>query len=411
MPAPAGGDDGPAFGSLASLGGPRKFKKKPVLVLDPEELEKAHMMFQEASAEMLGEEAPRPERGGGMLLGLAPMDDEDAAPEDMGESDDADSGDDSDHIPSAEEVLRMTESRAPVDPGMVEAHDEYIAQQLESLDVDHRIFPSLPLKSEEEIAAEEEAERAAIDAREQAALPTADLPDSETSLSYEEEDKPDETRPDPVAQAFPVNPLPEPEAEIEKLPEAEPEPVPLAEATKGSVVFGSEPFLDFPAGPLHFAQLEEVSEEPVNVEPEYEAEAFDAAEPAPEEACDTVSTLEFEFEDEWQDEEPLTLVDEFEEEPEPAYEPEPEPEPEIEPEIEADGSYTEVEDEPVDGYAFMYAANPRGRTLHALAEGESNSLRAKLLKEREDAAIEAIEEERSPSILSRFFGWLRGLFG
>ena len=47
-PARMADNDGPAFGSLANLGGPRKFKKKPVLVLDPEELEKAHMMFQEA---------------------------------------------------------------------------------------------------------------------------------------------------------------------------------------------------------------------------------------------------------------------------------------------------------------------------------------------------------------------------
>ena len=114
-PAAMRGDDGPAFGSLANLGGPRKFKKKPVLVLDPEELEKAHMMFQEASAEMLGEEAPKHEKGAA-VLGLAPMDDEDATPEDMGASDDVEAGEDDEAIPSAEEVLRMTEARAPIDP-------------------------------------------------------------------------------------------------------------------------------------------------------------------------------------------------------------------------------------------------------------------------------------------------------
>lgn len=408
-PAPAGSGDGPAFGSLANLGGPRKFKKKPVLVLDPEELEKAHMMFQEASAEMLGEEAPRPERGA-TLLGLAPMDDEDAEPEDMGESDDADAGDDSEHIPTAEEVLRMTESRAPIDPAMEEAQDEYIAQQLESLDVDHRIFPSLPLKSEEEIAAEEEAEMAAIEARAigEDALAETRLPDSETELSYEPSEEPTA----PVAQAFPVNPLPEPEAEVEELPEAEPAPAPLAQAPTGSAVFGDEPFLDFPTQPLQFAMEEEIAAEPEAIEAEHELEVYED-EPAAEETFEASLPLELEFDDEWEEEEPLPLENEYVEEPENACEPENayEAESAYEPEAEPDGSYTEVDDEPVDGYAFMYAANPRGRTLHALAEGESNSLRAKLLKEREDAAIEVEEAERSPSVISRFFGWLRGLFG
>ena len=96
-PVSGAGDEGPAFGSLANLGGPRKFKKKPVLVLDPEELEKAHMIFQEASAELLGEEVQRPERPR-PVLGLAPIDDEDAAPDDMGESDDIEAGDDNDAI-------------------------------------------------------------------------------------------------------------------------------------------------------------------------------------------------------------------------------------------------------------------------------------------------------------------------
>ena len=85
--ATAPGADSSAFGSLSSLGGPRKFKKKPVLVLDPEELEKAHMLFQDASAELLGEDVERPERSA-PLLGLAPMDLDDP------EADAADTSDD-----------------------------------------------------------------------------------------------------------------------------------------------------------------------------------------------------------------------------------------------------------------------------------------------------------------------------
>lgn len=263
-PAPAPGDDGPAFGSLANLGAPKKLKKKPVLVLDPEELEKAHMMFQEASAELLGEEVERPERDAS-VLGLAPIDDGDATPEDMGASDDSEAGDDSEDIPSAEDVLRMTASH----PAMDEAEEAFIAEQPESLDVDHRIFPSLPLKSEEEIAAEEAAElvrsetleaQEAQDVFEESASLQAPsrLPGNNADISFE----PAADIPMPPVHAFPVNPLPEPEAEIEHLPEAQPEPVaepvtnvqaePEAEVMPAMSVFGDEPFLDFPSQPLHF---------------------------------------------------------------------------------------------------------------------------------------------------------------
>ncbi|WP_343808186.1 hypothetical protein [Alteraurantiacibacter aestuarii] len=67
-------DDG--FGSLITLG-PRKFKKKPVLTLDPEELEKAHLQFQLDGAQIMGEDAPL-ERAPVPVLGLAPIDAEEA---------------------------------------------------------------------------------------------------------------------------------------------------------------------------------------------------------------------------------------------------------------------------------------------------------------------------------------------
>ncbi|WP_120075630.1 hypothetical protein [Aurantiacibacter odishensis] len=408
MPAPGAGDDGPAFGSLANLGGPRKFKKKPVLVLDPEELEKAHMMFQEASAEMLGEQVERPERPKA-VLGLAPIDDEEAAPEDMGESDDAEAGDDNDAIPSAEEVLRITAAREredqELDPEMQASEDDFIARQLENLDVDHRIFPSLPLRSEEEIAAEEEAERAALDARaaSQEPLDEADLPEASIAISYEPEPvEPQNTGPIARYGAFPVNPLPDPEPEIIEPqavePElaahssAEPEPMlgSLAQTSKPASAFGEEPFLDFPTIPLRFEAKDVRREEPQPFPAQVRGETPQAPSP-----------LEYEVDDDWEEDAPLGL------------------EPEIEDTSatyahdetgEQDGSYTDIEDEPVDGYAFMYAHNPRGRTLQALADGESNSLRAKLLQERADAAAQEESRDRR-SIFARFAHWLRGLFG
>lgn len=76
-PPPVGGDwsDSP-YGSLITLG-PRTFKKKPVLMLDAEELAKAHLAIAMGGAEIMETmpdpvEAPRP-RQPSMLLGLAPM--------------------------------------------------------------------------------------------------------------------------------------------------------------------------------------------------------------------------------------------------------------------------------------------------------------------------------------------------
>lgn len=395
-PVPAPGADGPVFGSLANLGGPRKFKKKPVLVLDPEELEKAHLMFQEASAELLGEEPPRPERGT-TLLGLAPMDDEDAAPEDMGEPDDSEAGEDNEDIPTAEEVLRMTDTRVTIDLPA----DELIAQQLEGLDIDRRIFPSLPLKSEEEIAAEEEAERVALEARTRSAEPDrAEMPGDDIPISFAAETPGTDT----ASHHYPVDPLSGSEAESESVSGSDHTLEPAAEATFKRAVFDNAPFLDFPSQPLRFEMPDHIkpagfAHDPAPVETEFGAQP------------DTGTTREAEWDADkpdrfdWnEDETHLGLLpDEFESE----AEPEPEPEPEHDPE----GSYTETDDEEVDGYAFMYAANPRGRTLHALSEGESNSLRAKLVKEREGQQAVAAAPHASPSLFARLTAWLRGLVG
>jgi hypothetical protein len=72
------GDDGDAslYGSLSTLG-PRKMKKKPVLMLDEQELAKAHMAIAMGGAEIMDTPAPRAVQPA-MLLGLAPMGQDDA---------------------------------------------------------------------------------------------------------------------------------------------------------------------------------------------------------------------------------------------------------------------------------------------------------------------------------------------
>jgi hypothetical protein len=83
-----------AYGSLGgSFGGTeRKLNKKPVLVLDPDELAKAHQLFQIGAAEQLGEFDPRNRISVpaaavfGLVLGVAKFEDEDddyVAPADM----------------------------------------------------------------------------------------------------------------------------------------------------------------------------------------------------------------------------------------------------------------------------------------------------------------------------------------
>jgi hypothetical protein len=72
------GDDGDAslYGSLSTLGS-RKMKKKPVLMLDEQELARAHMAIAMGGAEIMDTPAARAVQPA-MLLGLAPMGQDDA---------------------------------------------------------------------------------------------------------------------------------------------------------------------------------------------------------------------------------------------------------------------------------------------------------------------------------------------
>lgn len=170
--------DESAYGSLEGMGTgfsgvERRFKKKPVLVLDAEELAAAHAAFHEASAEQLGQTVERAERPA-MILGLAPMEHDDI--DEMGQSDEI--GEDADaDLPSPEEVLALTRRKSTAldddyDTGTIGNYDDmagmpdmrdqaahapapapssYPPAGLPSdavedgLDLSKRIFPSLPL--------------------------------------------------------------------------------------------------------------------------------------------------------------------------------------------------------------------------------------------------------------------------
>ncbi len=555
------GVDGDAYGSLTGLGGPKKFKKKPVLVLDPEELERAHMMFQEASAELLGEEVERAPKPAVATLGLAPMDDEDATPEDMGLSDDDQDGGDDEAIPTAEDLLKMTASR-PVEDEEEQAYAMRVLE--EGFDEEHRIFPTLPVLPEEDIAYEEAAELAGSPPVEEAADP---LPEEPVETVYEaspegapplanptfglsplsagEPDTEDEDEEPEASDHFaalspqirretPVRPPevddavedfaaqlePEPEPEPEPAPQVaaepehlpEPEPEPFAELMPEPEQLEIDPWDNEPApipeevAPLPAAepevQAEPEPEPQPEPEPEYDAEPEAAFEPTPriedapedlpvshhiapfehQRAAQPVVEQEQAYEEsaplpgfeavssepaqpepelreelppvEWDAEGPaeaaVPVTEAPPEEPEyvepprpfvdvdgPRWQPESYDEPaeagydseelpETAESTEADfdgsseyfdesedasGNYTVVEDEPVDGYAFMYANNPRGRAIRAAAPGEANSLRARLIREREELQAEAERKAAGGSIFMRMWNWLRGLFG
>ncbi|OYX63974.1 MAG: hypothetical protein B7Y88_12225 [Sphingomonadales bacterium 32-64-17] len=108
-----------AFGSLASMGA-RRLKKKPVLVVDPDELAQAHQLFQQGAAEQLDDYVPeqRP-RANVSLFGLAPLsesdkddmftqalspfNDDDKCADDLEEAD----------APAPEKMLSLTRPREP----------------------------------------------------------------------------------------------------------------------------------------------------------------------------------------------------------------------------------------------------------------------------------------------------------
>ncbi len=446
--------NGLAYGSLEAMGGgARKFKKKPVLVLDPEELAQAHAMFHEASAELLGEDverAPRP----AAILGLAPMDLDDE-PEDFDQSDEAEAEDEAD-LPSPEAVLALTRRKTPPLPmddyGSVEPLDNPDAAQPmmddlpaidrieDGLDMATRIFPSLSLRPVDEEEDNFDDGESFVDEAITPELPATNFePEPETPSAPDPEPKA-ETAPEPQLfreqpqpeEAKPIAPQP-PAAEqsqapvpAAKLPErtapreeftftpappsppvAAPAPMPLPEAA--TTVEREAAAEHIPASAHIPAKPHEPAREPVPAKPAPIASEtgkqparFDELNPAkdyetPEEVYDL---------DSWLSDAPEDGL--------PATNAEPEPEPVAEQgelSVPEDNSeVTHTGDDVVDGYAFMRDPRSRRSAVVALPPGKQSALRAKLLREAEEDAARAQRKEASGSAVLAFWAWLKGLF-
>ncbi|RJY08311.1 hypothetical protein [Aurantiacibacter aquimixticola] len=414
---------GLAYGSLTGLGAPRKLKKKPVLVLDPEELAQAHAMFHDASAEMLGEDverAPRP----ATVLGLAPMLDDD--PEDMGASDEVES-DAEDDLPSPEAVLSLTHRKnaPPVDDTFAAEDESIFAPDLpeqaeieDGLDLSTRIFPSLPLQPD----ASDESELPA-EAEDVAPPETGDAAQRDASLEHVAEE------PEADMSAFDDTTLPEPDALLSDYADLTPEEPKVDEDQEAPVEGrGTHAHTSDTAwvDPLDAALEDALSDEPQGPPPA----RFDELNPAKNyELPDEVFDLETWLADP-EDADPQTpkqgerparidasdLAD---------HQAEPETSPPIETadnrvddiaspgeqdESDSDDArFTVAEDDAVDGYAFMRDPRSRRAAVASATPGQQSALRAKLLREKEEAEEAARAAEASGSILLKLWNWLRGL--
>ena len=71
---------------------------------------------------------------------------------------------------------------------------------------------------------------------------------------------------------------------------------------------------------------------------------------------------------------------------------------------------TVTEDDRVDGYAFMRDPRSRRSAVVSAPQGRQSALRAKLLREAEEDAAEALRREESGSPFMAFWTWLKALF-
>ncbi|KLE35286.1 hypothetical protein [Aurantiacibacter luteus] len=404
------------YGSLAGLGGPKKLKKKPVLVLDPEELEAAHALFHEGAATLVSDEierAPRP----AMVLGLVPMYDDDDEPEEMGSPDDeGENTEDDDPVVDTEAVLSLTRRKSTAIP-----IDEYFGADLDDediygasapgfgdlgigaplpseaiddgMDLSKRIFPSLPMLSDAELGED--------------APVAGDWPEAEQDFAPAEqvfeapasEPEPPAFEPEPEASA----PAPQPE------PEPEPQPVAIEPAPEAPIP------LD--ARIMDYRDVAPVEEPPLNLEPQADPQPrparFDELNPnRPKDEDDfDLDAWLAEEPDEPSAAAPVPLPPVVHESPATAVEPAAQPE--LRPEPAAAMQIAHFDEPEIDGTAFM-RAEPRPRVAVASQpQGRQNSLRARLAQERQAEAAPPMREVRQPAAEARpgrFLAWLRGLF-
>lgn len=413
------------------MGGGRKLKKKPVLVLDPEELAAAHAAFHEASAEQLGEtveRAPKP----AMILGLAPMEEDDAA--EMGQADDvgeyADTGQ-----PTPEEVLALTRRKSdPVvddmpfeesEPGEFEQLDRLDTID-DGLDIANRIFPSLSLVDLEKRDGEQDSRPFVFPAAFREAVGPSTPPPAEATPTApaEPEPKTDRLEQSPAqgkeqprlsaldAVAKRIEARPAPEEPVKAEPE-QPSPASIEAAfpvKDGSAAPPSEPEAPIENSAPPPARFDELPpgkdyDTPDDV---YDLDVWLADEEQGDQAplADYAAPKPAAVPEPTQSD--LPTVDQtggFSDEPVEAVAPEPigagEPDSE---------HITYTEDDTTDGYAFMRDKHSRREGVAGAQRGRQSALRAKLLRETEEDAQREASSDVSNSLFIGVWNWLRGLF-
>ncbi len=336
-----------AYGSLAMLVSRPKPKKKPVLVLDADELAAAHLLFQQGAAEQL-EDADRIERAP-MMLGLAPLG-SDAETDDLPGPDEDEYTIEAD-APAPEDVLNMTR---PVQE-LSERPQKSFRKLMVALPPDgdpalDAIEPFVPLAPSDEEASDEDF--------------------VETELGFEAELE---------AEA-------EPEAELEA---ENPATDAVAELTdEAAEVFVDGAALDDAAhapteetAPAEMPHEEIFDEEDVGTAPDKADAIIEATEPyeplevheaEPEDALGQDEIAEAPAEESAAVQEPGNAANE-----------------------------TDLsEEEEVDGYAFMRSPEQRKLLIPSAGTQHQNSLRARLIKDFEPEI-----EEPDPTWRSRLADW------
>lgn len=359
---PRAGAANDGYGSLMGMGAPRK-KKKPVLVLDADEIAKAHLEMAAGGAQIM-EEAADPDyverpRAPAALLGLAPMGADDAESEDTSA------------YPPIPDASTWEDEEADILPQIPEDYtdegelDEEVEDDSPAYNLEHLLRPSAAERDDED-----EEDRASVipsieeQLKRMRALPTA-LTDEEVAAEE-------------AASPLRAGPM-------ERL---------------NQMGFGAD---DLGLSGSRDDDWDDVPDEPASEEP-WPAEDLAAEEPL------ELSEPEI-------DEEPATAQDEpvpFEDEPfelemeadpveeiAPQPEPEPEPLPEMQGHIESVQHFDDVEDGP--DLSWM---QPEERRELQIASGEHSSLRARLVH-----ADDASAYEPQPSLMERLMRWIAGLFG
>ena len=347
------------YGSLMGMGAPRK-KKKPILVLDADEIAKAYLEMVAGGAQIMEEAADsdyveRP-RAPSSLLGLAPMDADDAEAEDASAYPpipDASSWDNEDEAPLPQIPEDFT------DEGELDEEPEEAEQ---AYNLDHLLRPSSAEREEQEEDRESVIPSIEEQLKRMRALPTA--------LSEEEAAAQEPLMQEPIAEETAA---PQRVGPMERL---------------NQMGFGADGFglsSGSSAGP----------------EEDWAASDWDDKEPAAQEPLDLTGHDFANEPAEAGEDEPFELEIEAEPDFEPEPEPEPEPAFELQDHVEAVHHFDDVDDAP--DFSWMEPEEPR--QLH-IASGEHSSLCARLVQADEDEG-----EAPQPSLLQRFTNWLAGLFG